>query len=108
MTAQVTGIGDVKARAFYRSYVHNQNRSKLVLHLHIMREDGRFAGKQAECGTSGWGHRKSEPVVIDPMPATPPPGLSWCPPCVGRLAARMGRLDGWAAELAGQVVSDER
>lgn len=93
----------MKVRAFYRSYVHNHRRGGQVLRLHIMREDGQFGGRQAECGTHGWGVTKSEPVILDPMPAVPPAGLSWCPACVGKLAARAGRLDGWAAELAGQV-----
>ncbi len=89
------------ARAFYRSYVHNQRRAGQVTRLHIIREDGKWAGKQGECGTHAWGVTCSEPVVIDPMPAKPPEGLSWCPACVGRLAERSGRLDAWAAELAG-------
>lgn len=71
------------ARAFYRSY-----RSK------------KFAGRQGECGTTGWGVRRSEPVILDPMPSTPPPGLSWCPGCVGRLAERAGVLGRVAAEPA--------
>jgi len=84
------------ARAFYRSY-----RSARVTRLHIMREDGKFPGRSAECGVHGWGVRRSEPVVLDPMPSVPPAGLSWCPGCVGRLAERRGVLAGWAAELAG-------
>ncbi len=83
-------------RAFYRGY-----QSPRVTRLHVMREDGRFPGRSALCGVHGWGVRRSEPVIVDPMPAVPPPGLSWCPACVGRLAERRGLLAGWAAELAG-------
>ncbi len=82
-------------RAFYRSYA-----SPRVTRLHVMREDGKFPGRQGLCGTAGWGVRRSEPVIIDPMPATPPAGLLWCPPCVGRLAERAGVLAGWAGVLA--------
>lgn len=88
------------ARAFYRSYVHNHRRGAQVLRLHIMREDGEWAGRQGECGVHGWGVTRSEPIVLDPMPAEPPAGLRWCPVCVGKLAERAGRLDSWAAELA--------
>lgn len=82
-------------RAFYRGY-----QSARTTRLHIMREDGKFPGRSALCGVHGWGVRRSEPVVLDPMPAQPPAGLSWCPACVGRLAERAGVLAGWAAELA--------
>jgi hypothetical protein len=84
-------------RAFYRSYP-----SPRVTRLHIMREDGKFPGRSALCGVHGWGVRRSEPIVLDPMPVCPPAGLSWCPLCVGRLAERAGLLDRVAAELAGE------
>lgn len=82
-------------RAFYRSYAGRQ-----VTRLHVMREDGKFPGRSGECGTAGWGVRRSEPVILDPMPSVPPPGLSWCPACVGRLAERAGVLGRVAAGLA--------
>lgn len=88
-------------RAFFRSYVHLHRRSARVTRLHIMREDGPYAGRQGLCGTAGWGVTRSEPIVLDPMPAAPPDGLTWCPACVGRLAELRGVLAGWAAELAG-------
>ncbi|MFI1194024.1 hypothetical protein ACH4T9_12315 [Micromonospora sp. NPDC020750] len=84
------------ARAFYRGY-----QSTRVTRLHVMREDGKFPGRSAECGVHGWGVRRSEPVILDPIPAVPPAGLSWCPGCVGKLAERAGVLARWAAELAG-------
>lgn len=84
------------ARAFYRGY-----RSTRVCRLHIMREDGNFAGRQGLCGVPGWAGRRSDPIILDPMPLVPPAGLSWCPACVGKLAERRGLLAGWAAEMAG-------
>ena len=87
-------------RAFYRSYVHNQRRAGQVTRLHIVREDGKWAGRQGECGTSARGVTRSEPVVLDPMPAVPPAGLRWCAACVGKLAERVGLLDQFAAEVA--------
>jgi len=83
-------------RAFYRGY-----QSSRVTRLHLMREDGKFPGRQGLCGVSGWAARRSDPIILDPMPVVPPAGLSWCPACVGRLAERRGVLAGWAAELAG-------
>ena len=84
------------ARAFYRGH-----QSTRTTRLHIMREDGKFPGRSALCGVHGWGVRRSEPVIVDPMPVVPPAGLSWCPACVGRLAERAGVLGRVAAELAG-------
>lgn len=88
------------ARAFFRSYVHEHRRSDRVTRLHTVREDGKFPGRQGWCGTHAWGVTRSEPVVLDPMPATPPAGLSWCPMCVGKLAELEGRLNRIAADLA--------
>ena len=75
------------SRAFYRSYVHAGRRAGQVRRLHILREDGPWAGKQGECGIHAWNVTRSEAVVIDPMPATPPVGLEWCSLCVARHAA---------------------
>jgi hypothetical protein len=94
------------ARAFYRSYVHGQRRAGQVTRFHIVREDGKWAGKQALCGTHFWGVTNSEPVIFDPMPAEPPAGLSWCPMCVGHLAERLGTLNLLARELAAPPTSD--
>lgn len=93
------------ARAFYRSYVHAQRRAGQVTRLHIMREDGPRPGRQGECGTTGYGVTRSEPVILDPMPAEAPAGLRWCPLCIGRLAERAGRLAAVAADLAEGVAS---
>lgn len=80
-------------RAFYRGYPNlADRRAAQVRRLHIMREDGKFPGHSGECGTSGWTHRQSEPVILDPAPQTPPEGLEWCPHCVGRAAERYGLL----------------
>lgn len=87
------------ARAFYRSYVHNQRRAGQVTRFHIVREDGKWANRQALCGIHFWGVTHSEPVVFDPMPAEPPEGLRWCPMCVGRLAEQLGNLDLLVREL---------
>ena len=87
-------------RAFYRGY---NSRS------------GRRAGQVRRCTScasrpvsrplrrvrpGGRKHRDSDPIVIDPAPATPPEGLTWCPPCVGRASERAGLLAQFAAHLA--------
>lgn len=88
-------------RAMYRGYsTRSGRRAGQVRRLHIVREDGKFPGRQAECGVAGWDVRDSPAVVLDPMPAAPPDGLSWCPACVGKAAERVGLLDQWAAALA--------
>ncbi len=88
-------------RAFYRGYnSRSGRRAGQVRRLHIMREDGPFPGRSGECGAAGWKHRDSDPIVIDPAPATPPEGLTWCPPCVGRASERAGLLAQFAAHLA--------
>jgi hypothetical protein len=88
-------------RAFYRGYHSGSNRrAAQVRRLHIMREDGKYPGRQAFCGAAGYDVTHSETVVIDPLPAAPPAGLSWCGACVGKAAERTGQLDRWAAQLA--------
>jgi hypothetical protein len=64
--------------------------------LHIIRGE-----ETAWCGKSSAMHRTSEPQVIDPMPASAPEGMLWCPACIGYLAARCGLLDEVAESLAG-------
>ncbi|WP_424862129.1 hypothetical protein [Streptomyces sp. MMS24-I29] len=87
-------------RAFYRGYsARSGRRATQVRRLHIMREDGKFPGRSGECNAAGWDHRDSEPVILDPMPAVPPPGLEWCPACVGRAAERANLLRQFAAAL---------
>jgi hypothetical protein len=88
-------------RAFYRGYHSGSNRrAAQVRRLHIMREDGKYPGRQAFCGAAGYDVTHSETVVIDPLPATPPDGLAWCGACVGKAAERTGQLNSWAAQLA--------
>lgn len=89
------------ARAYHSGYYDGQRRAGQVKRLHIIREDGKWPGRQSMCGQPAWRVRNSTPVVLDPMPNTPPAGLTWCPSCVGHLAERMGALDLFAAELAG-------
>lgn len=87
--------------AFYRGYLRNDGAlSQRVRRLHIIRPDGQFPGRSAECGVAGWAGIQSTPVLIDPMPACPPAGLSWCPACIGHLAARLGLIDRMAGRLA--------
>ncbi|MGW1405052.1 hypothetical protein [Streptomyces sp. NPDC002403] len=88
-------------RAFYRGYnSRSGHRAAQVRRLHIMREDGKFPGRSGECNAAGWAHRDSDPVILDPMPTAPPPGLEWCPACIGRAAERAGLLTQFAATLA--------
>ena len=88
-------------RAFYRGYSSRIHRAGQVRRLHIYRDhDGPKPGLQGWCGTHGWAVRDSPPVVLDPMPATPPDGLTWCPRCVGLAAETVGLLEALAARLA--------
>lgn len=88
-------------RAFYRGYsAATGRRAKQVRRLHIMREDGNFAGQQGLCGTHGWGVTQSPAIILDPVPAEPPAGLSWCNSCIGHAAHLVGVLDDTAAAIA--------
>lgn len=88
-------------RAFYRGYnAATGRRAQQVRNLHVMREDGNFAGKQGLCGAPGWGVTHSPPMVIDPLPPAPPDGLVWCRSCVGHAAALVGQLDAFARIIA--------
>lgn len=93
-------------RAFYRGYsTQSGRRAGQVRRLHVMREDGKFPGRSALCGAAGWDHTHSPAVIVDPMPAVPPAGLSWCNSCVGHAAFLVGTLAQVAvtvAELARQ------
>ncbi|MDX3033925.1 hypothetical protein [Streptomyces scabiei] len=74
-------------RAFYRGYSSQSGRrAGQVRRLHVMREDGKFPGRQGLCGAPGWAHTHSPAVILDPLPATPPDGLTWCNACVGHAA----------------------
>ncbi|MFD9070574.1 hypothetical protein [Streptomyces lasiicapitis] len=88
-------------RAFYRGYsAATGRRAKQVRNLHVMREDGNFAGQQGLCGAPGWGVTQSPPVVIDPIPAEPPAGLVWCRSCIGHAAHLVGQLESFARIVA--------
>ncbi|MGW0920166.1 hypothetical protein ACWD3J_14250 [Streptomyces sp. NPDC002755] len=88
-------------RAFYRGYsTATGRRAKQVRRLHVMREDGNFAGKQGMCGAPGWGVTQSPPVILEPLPAEPPAGLSWCSPCIGHAAHLVGQLETVARTIA--------
>ena len=88
-------------RAFYRGYsAAAGRRAKQVRRLHVMREDGRFAGKQGLCGAVGWGVTQSPPVVLEPLPVEPPDGLDWCRACIGHAADLVGQLGAFARIIA--------
>ena len=100
------------ARAVYRGYWQGGKRSARVTRLHIIRDTPVAAHSSAYrpfhqpsavqtwCGQSATRHQHSEPVIIDPMPSSPPEGLKWCPACVGHLAELLGVLGEVAAGLA--------
>lgn len=88
-------------RAVYRGYWKDGRRAGQVTRIHIIREAGKRPGEQTWCGQGTGLHKNSQPVVLDPMPAQPPPGLAWCPMCIGHLAEVLGRLGEVAAALAG-------
>lgn len=56
--------------------------------------------RQAYCSAATSPHRNSPGHWLDPLPATPPAGMHWCPVCLGRWAEAEGILD----ELAGYIV----
>ncbi|MYV77741.1 hypothetical protein GT352_27985 [Streptomyces sp. SID1046] len=88
-------------RAFHRGYsAATGRRASQVRRLHVMREDGDFAGRQALCGTPGWGVTNSPAVILDPLPARPPTGLSWCRSCIGHAADLVGQLEAFARIIA--------
>jgi hypothetical protein len=88
-------------RAFYRGYsAATGRRASQVRRLHVMREDGGFAGRQALCGAPGWGVTHSPAVILDPLPTHPPAGLSWCRSCIGHAADLVGQLDAFARMIA--------
>jgi hypothetical protein len=88
-------------RAFYRGYhAATCRRAQQVRRLHVMREDGKFAGRQALCGAPGWGHINSPPIVLDPMPAAPLDGLTWCRACVGHATDLVGQLNAVARMIS--------
>jgi hypothetical protein len=101
------------ARAVYRGYWQGGKRSARVTRLHIIRDTPVAAhrtayrphrqppAEQTWCGQFATPHKNSEPVIFDPMPSSPPEGLSWCPACIGHLAEVCGVLDDVAARLAG-------
>jgi hypothetical protein len=93
----------MSATAFYRGYVTGGRRAGQVRRLHILRPTGTRSldpGKLGYCGTGAWKCRGSDPVLVSPLPATPPEGLAWCPACVGRYAEDVGLLGEIAAEVA--------
>lgn len=92
-------------RAFHSGYYEGSGRSDRVKRLHIMREDGSFPGRSALCGTNGWNCQRAPRVIDDPMPATPPAGLAWCPACVGKAAEKVGLIDAFAAQIAAAINS---
>ena len=80
-------------RAFYRSYDDNGQRAGQVKRLHVMREDGKFPGRQGWCGTQAGDVQNSRAVVLNALPFVPPDGLTWCGNCVIVLARRALRDD---------------
>jgi hypothetical protein len=88
-------------RAFYRGYhAATGRRAAQVRRVHIVREDGKFPGRQGLCGTTGWGVTNSPPVLIEPLPTEPPDGLEWCRSCIGHAAALVGQLNAFARMIA--------
>lgn len=91
-------------RAIHRGYYSGHARAGQVKRLHIIREDavGRLGrpGDQTLCGQHAWAVQHSESVIISPLPAVPPEGLTWCPACVGKQAELSGLLAEFAARLA--------
>jgi hypothetical protein len=89
-------------KAFYRT--HPTHEGTL---LHIMREEPVPPRRttfgqpwpRGECNITAQPKARSEAVILDPWPETPPPGLRWCSRCLGQLAQRLYALDELAALL---------
>ena len=75
-------------RAFYRSYHSRTGRAGQVKRLHIIREDGKFPGRQGWCGIHATSVTDSDAVILNALPYVPPDGLTWCGNCVIALARR--------------------
>ncbi|KWW97377.1 hypothetical protein LI90_4349 (plasmid) [Carbonactinospora thermoautotrophica] len=52
----------------------------------------RSTGPSAFCGVAAWPVTNSTPVLVSPRGPLPP-GLTWCPKCLGIAAERLGVLD---------------
>lgn len=92
-------------RAVHSGYVDGRARAGQVRRLHIIREDGPRPGQNAMCGQAAYPVTKSTPVLLDPMPNRPPPGLEWCPHCLGRAAEHLGALGWLGQQIARMAVS---
>lgn len=91
-------------RAVHRGYYTGHPRAGQVRRLHIIREEGQRGWEGASftlCHQQAWNVQNSETVILSPMPAVPPEGLTWCPACVGKQAELSGLLAEFAARLAG-------
>jgi hypothetical protein len=90
-------------RAVYSAYPNGGKRAGQVKRLHIVRETSTpslSAGRSTLCGQGAYPVTNSDRVIITPLPARPPEGLSWCPKCVGHAAELFGLLDEIGAWLA--------
>lgn len=76
-------------RAFYRSYHDGSGkRAGQVKRLHVLREDGRVAGREGHCGIHATDVTNSRAVILPAIPYVAPDGLTWCGSCVIALARR--------------------
>jgi hypothetical protein len=104
-TLPAAGAGAGVVRAYHSAFGSPERRGGQVRRLHIVRDDGPRPGWQTMCGQHATGTTKAAAVVIDPMPAAPPDGLTWCPTCIGLLTERAGLLDVLAELLAATAVA---
>ncbi len=88
------------ARGYHSAYGTPQRRAAQVRRLHIVNDAGMNPGRQTFCGQIASSTFKGAAVILDPLPSTPPAGLTWCPTCVGRLAEQSGFLAAFAAVLS--------
>ncbi len=88
------------ARGYHSAYGTPQRRAAQVRRLHVVNDTGPRPGRQTCCGQIATSRFKGAAVILDPLPATPPDGLTWCPTCIGRLAEQTGFLATFAAMLS--------
>jgi hypothetical protein len=88
----VAEITPRRIRTVQRGYATSTKRSSRVTRVHVVREDGKHAGRQTMCGQHAYDVTNSEAIIRN-TPHPLPGGLTWCPKCIGHAAEHLGRLD---------------
>lgn len=84
------------AIAAYSPITAKRPSNRAIRRVHIVVPLEERGSRMGECHTA---LHHPDTVILDPMPAYAPPGMTWCPICLGRYAARIGALDAVAGTL---------